>query len=413
MTHELVTEEITTLHPPARKPVLRKPGWLRGVLLGTICLASVCLGAWLLYGPRAKQPTPQGGRGPNAIVAATVEKGAIPITFDALGTVAPLASTTVRTQIAGQLTQIAFHEGQAVQKGHFLAQIDPRPFEFALAQFEGQLRRDQALLRTAEDDLLRYRKLAAQASISKQQAENQEHVVEQFRGTIAIDQALVDKARLDVAYCRIVAPVDGRVGLRQVDLGTYLQTGDANGIVIVTQIRPITVIFSLSQDKLPAVAPRWRRGDKLSVSVFDSGYTMELARGALTAIDNQIDPGTGTVKLRAEFPNEDEALFPNQFVNARLLVEVVQDAALAPAAAIQHGAPGDFVYLVRPDDTVTLRTVKLGPTSGQLVAIVEGLAPGDRIVVDGADRLREGARVVQPRAASTGPTNPAAAQTGG
>ncbi len=322
-----------------------------------------------------------------------LQKGDMPVTLSQLGTVTPLATVTVKTQINGYLTEVAFKEGQMVKKGDFLAQIDPRPYQVALEQAEAQLAKDQALLKNAHLDLERYNTLVAQNSIARQTRDTQVSLVAQDQATVKSDQAQIDVQKLNLAYCRIVSPVTGRVGLRQVDAGNYVQTSDPNGIVVVTQLQPISVIFTLAEDSLPAVMKQVRAGATLSVSAFDRTGTTELGSGTLETVDNQIDTTTGTVKLRAVFDNKAEVLFPNQFVNVRLLVDTMHDTYIVPVSAIQRGAPGTFVYLVSPDNTVTVAKVKLGPGDGQRIAILSGLQLGESVVVDGADRLRDGAKV--------------------
>jgi multidrug efflux system membrane fusion protein len=314
---------------------------------------------------------------------------------------------TVKTQINGQLTEVAFKEGQLVNKGDFLAQIDPRPYQVALAQAEGQLAKDQALLKNAELDLARYKTLVAQNSIARQTLDTQVSTVQQNRGTVQADQALVDTQKLNLTYCRIVSPVGGRVGLRQVDPGNYVQTSDASGIVVITQLQPISVIFTLPEDDLPAVLRRIHAGAALAVTAFDRTGTTRLDSGSLETVDNQIDTSTGTVKLRAVFNNPEQILFPNQFVNIKLLVDTLHGATTVPSAAIQRGAPGTFVYVVKPDDTVAAQPVSLGPSDNRRVAVTNGLAPGQAVVTDGADRLKDGAKV---RLAETG--TPASAGAG-
>jgi multidrug efflux system membrane fusion protein len=351
-------------------------------------------------------PTPAGGRGagaPMAVNTAKVEKGDMQVILNALGTVTPLATVTVRTQINGQLQQIAFTEGQMVKKGDFLALVDPRPYQAALEQAQGTLARDQALLKNAQLDAERYRKLVAEDSIARQQLDTQASLVRQYQGTIVTDQAAVDNAKLNLDYCHIVSPVTGRVGLRQVDQGNYVTAGDANGIVVVTQLQPISVMFTLPEDNVLKISKPLHGGQSLAVTALDRANTTKLATGSLTNIDNQIDTTTGTFKLRAQFANADESLFPNQFVNVQLLVETLHDQMVVPTAAIQRGAPGTFVYAVGPDSTVSVKPVKLGVSQGERQAILSGIEPGDTIVTDGVDRLRDGAKVILPGAQRPAP----------
>ncbi len=331
-----------------------------------------------------------------------------------LGTITSLASVTVQTQIAGTLQTIGFHEGQIVHKGDFLAQIDPRPYEALLAQARGTLAHDQGLLHQAQMDAKRYALLQRQDSIGRQQAEDQQYVVEQYIGSVAADQGMVQTQLVNLAYCRITAPVAGRVGLRQVDAGNYVTpTSLTSGIVVVTQLDPISAIFTLPEDDVPAIQAQLRAGAKLVVQAYDRSNTVHLADGTLETIDNQIDTTTGTVKLRALFANPDFALFPNQFVNLRLIVSTVHGAVVVPNAALQTGAPGSFVYLVQqagaaaadgkpPADTVTVRPVKLGIADSEKTQVLSGLAVGDTVVTDGSDRLREGAKIVLPGARAPG-----------
>ena len=381
--------------------------WGRRLLWLLLVAAIVAATIW--YFPRPQTQPKEGGRGqagaPVPVGVSPVEKGDMPVTLSQLGTVTPLATVTVKTQINGYLTEVAFQEGQMVKKGDFLAQIDPRPYQVALEQAEGQLAKDQALLKNAQLDLVRYNTLVAQNSVATQTRDTQVSLVAQDQAAIKTDQAQVDAQKLNLVYCHIISPVTGRVGLRQVDAGNYVQTSDPNGIVVVTQLQPISVIFTLPEDNLSEVFKRWHAGAVLPVTAYDRTGATELDKGTLNTIDNQIDTTTGTVKLRAMFNNEQWILFPNQFVNVQLTVDTMHDVDIVPSAAIQRGAPGTFVYLAKPDHTVAVQKVKLGPTDGQRIAILSGLEPGESIVTDGADRLRDGAKVT---IASPQPATPAA-----
>jgi multidrug efflux system membrane fusion protein len=369
--------------------------------LGIIVAIGVIVAAYeIVHFARAPQPTNSrfaAGGATQSVGAATIGTGNIRVVVNALGTVTPLATVTVQTQISGQLTEVAFTEGQPVRKGDFLAQIDDRPYVILKAQYEGQLAHDQGLLAQAQRDLVRYQTLLAQKSIAAQQAEDQEFIVQQYQGTVKLDQAQVDTQSLNIAYCHILSPVTGRIGLRLVDPGNYVQTTTASSIAVVTQMQPITVIFAVPEDDLPDIMPQLYAGTALQVTAFDRANVKQLAVGKVSAVDSQIDTTTGTVKVRAQFDNTDGALFPNQFVNVQLLVKTLTNVVTVPTAAIQRGSPngqpGSYVYLVKDDDTVAVQPITTGPTDGSMTAVNSGLSAGQRVVVDGADRLRDGLHV--------------------
>jgi multidrug efflux system membrane fusion protein len=370
-------------------------------IVGAIILIAIAGAGYLIFRAfTGSQPSASASRSqqsaPQSVGAATIGKGDIRVLVNGLGTVTPIATVTVQTQIDGQLTEVAFTEGQMVKKGDFLAQIDPRPYQLLQSQYEGQLARDQGILAQARVDLDRYQKLAEQNSIARQQYEDQIYIVQQDEGTVKLDQAQVDQQKLNVIYCHIVSPVTGRIGLRLIDPGNYVQTSNSTGLAVVTQMQPITVIFPIPEDDLPDVMPQLTAGKTLEVFAYDRANVKMLAVGRVAALDSQIDTTTGTVKVRAQFDNPDNALFPNQFVNAQLLVNTLKDVVTVPTPAIQRGAPGNYVYVINSDNTVSVRTINIGPNDGPMTAVTSGLAPGDRVVVDGTDRLRDGARVIVP-----------------
>lgn len=383
--------------PPRKRPPASTLIWIAAAVLAAILIgwgASKLLPAKSGPGGRGGG---FGGRGQVTVSTARVELGDMPIQFEALGTVTPLATVTVHSRIAGVLQRVDFHEGQMVRVGQRLALVDPRPYRIALKQAQGQLLKDQAALQNAQLDLKRYQTLLAEDSIARQQVDTQAALVKQDQGVVLTDEAAVANAKLNLDYCTITSPVAGRVGLRRVDPGNYVQTGDANGIVAVTEISPIDVVFTLPEDDVPAVTRRLGQGAVLPVSVFDRAGTNQIGQGALAALDNQIDPTTGTVKVKARFANVDGALFPSQFVNVKVLVDSLTSVVLAPTAAIRHGAPGDYVFVLSvADRTAHIRPVKLGPTNGETTAILSGLEAGETVITAGGDRLRDGAHVMLP-----------------
>ena len=406
---------------PPPDPLLDAPPRRRGVYYAVVALMLVAMavGAWWIWGrgetPGAgaaaaakdgKGAPGKGGAGkgggrfgggdPNRaqpVQAVAARVGDIPIVQTGLGTATALRTVTVKPRIDGQLQSVLFTEGQLVKQGDALAQIDPVPLQVALAQAEGQLAQNAAQLNNARLDLERYRKLLEQDSIASQQVDSQAALVRQLEGTVKVGQAQVDNARLQLSYARITAPISGRLGLRQVDAGNMVRQSDTNGIAVITQVDPMGVVFTIPQDSLPRVLARLNAGERPPVEAWDREQKALLASGRLITTDNQIDVATGTVRLKAEFPNSQGKLFPNQFVNVRMVVDVRHGAILVPSAAIQRGNQGTVVYVVKEDSTVTLRPVTPGPTEGQLTAIESGLQAGERVITDGVDRIREGSRV--------------------
>jgi membrane fusion protein, multidrug efflux system len=373
-----------------------KPRSRRRLVL-TSFLVLLCLAAVVWWTRQGSGPQ-QGGGGrngaPMSIVPEVVGKGDIGINLNALGTVTSLATVTVRTQISGYLMRVVFKEGDEVKKGDLLAEIDSRPYEATLAQAKGQLARDEAMLKGAQVDLTRYQGLAAQNAVPHQTLDTQIALVAQDQGTVEADKAAVKSAEVNLQYTRIVSPLDGRVGLRQVDQGNYVTPGDANGLVVITQLQPISVLFTVPEDNLQAISKRIQSGAVLPATAYDRSGANKIADGTLQTFDSQIDQTTGTIKLRAQFPNEDRALFPNQFVNIRLLLDTHKDVTTMSTAGVQRGVPGTFVYLINDDSTVSVRPVQLGITDGDHVEVLSGLKPGERVVIDGADKLRDGAKII-------------------
>ena len=377
--------DVASTAPAVRKSPLR-------LLLILLAVALAGFGIWrFLVQNRTAEKKPEAPV--TQVGAAKTSKGDVKEVLSGLGTVTPLATITVQAQIAGQLLSVGFKEGQIVKKGDFLAQIDARPYQALKAQYEGQLAHDQGVLDQAKLDDQRYATLLKQNSIARQTAEDQTFVVRQNEGQVATDKALIAQQDLDIYYCHIVAPVTGRVGLRLVDPGNYINLPNTNGIVVLAQLEPISVVFVLPEDLIQEVWEAQRSGKDLTVVAYNRSDDREIATGAVESIDNLVDTTTGTVKVRASFPNADLKLFPNQFVNARLQLRTLQGVTIAPVAAVQHGAPGAYVYRIKPDNTVEVRAIKTGVTEGDRVQIVSGLDPGDTVVVDGADRLRDGAKI--------------------
>jgi multidrug efflux system membrane fusion protein len=379
---------------------------MKRILPWLVALAAIAAAGgtgYYFYQQKAAQPPAKGpgkgmgrgGAGANVpVVAVPAITADMPVQLEGLGTVTPVSTVTVRSRVEGELVRLRFKEGDVVRAGDLLAEIDPRTAQVQLAQAEGQLARDRALLTNARVDLDRYKTLFQQDSIARQQLDTQEALVRQYEATVKMDQAAIDNARLQLSYTRITAPIGGRLGLRQVDLGNIVRAGDANGLVVITQLQPITVVFSIPEDSLPAVMKKLKGGERPPVTAFDRSGKVQLAAGSLITVDNQIDPATGTVKLKAQFANEDLQLFANQFVNVRMLVDTRVGATVVPGAAVQRGTPGTFVYAVdKETKAVSVKRVRLGPALGELVAIEEGIAPGTLVVIDGADKLREGAVV--------------------
>lgn len=404
-------------------PAPRSSSFIRSVLPWLFVLALLAAAAWWFWpvasddqagdqaGDQAAQQTAadkpgplgkpgkfgkKGGRGGDqmsTVGVAEVKQQDIPQYLNAIGTVTPISNVIVKPRVDGQLIRVLFKEGQYVNKGDLLAEIDARPYQVQLTQAEGQMARDRALLKNAELDLQRYQTLLAQDSLAKQQLDTQESLVRQYQGAIQTDQGVIDNAKLQLSFTRITAPVSGRIGLRLVDAGNMVSTADATGLLTIAQIKPINVVFSLPQDDLPAVLGPLRKGERLPVSAYARDQKTLLAEGVLSSLDNQVDTTTGTVKLKGEFSNADEALFPSQFVNVRLLTSTLKQVLTVPNNAVLRGAQGDYVYVVKADRTVTVKPVQVLTIEGDITAVRGELQPGQQVVTDGADKLREGAEV--------------------
>lgn len=343
--------------------------------------------------PAAAKPAARPAARPTPVVTATAARGSMGVYLNGLGLATAFNTVTVRSRVDGELIKVAFEEGQLVHAGDLIAKIDPRPYQVQLEQAEGLMSRDQATLNNAKVDLKRYQVLMSQDAIPKQQLDTQMTTVSQAEGAIKGDQAAIDSAKLQLVYCDIHSPITGRIGLRQVDQGNMVHAADATGLAVITQLQPIAVIFNIAEDHLPAVTQKMRAGAKLPVEAWDHDMRKKLATGMLLTIDNQVDQTTGTVRFKGSFPNEDNSLFPNQFVNARLLLETKRNVVIVPAAAIQRSPDSMYVYLVKPDSTVEVRNVVSTLTEGDQAAIDSGLEPGDVVVIDGVDKLQPGSKV--------------------
>ena len=389
---ETATEAMESNHQPENRPILKK--WCVWFLL----LSLIGAGVFAAWKKQQVSPTAAGKPGVKAPALATpvfvspAHKGDMNVYLTGLGSVTPLNSVTVRSRVDGQLMAVHFREGQNVTKGSLLAVIDPRPFQVLLTQAEGQMARDREQLNNARMDLDRYRTLWKQDSIPRQQMDTQEALVRQYEGSVKVDQGQIDSAKLQLTYSRITAPISGRIGLRLVDPGNMVHATDTGGLLTIIQVQPIAVQFPLPEDSLPQVLHKMK-GGRLAVEVFDREMKLKLASGELTTVDNQIDPTTGTVKLKALFANRESELFPNQFVNARLLVDVKKDAIIVPSAAIQKNPQGTFAFVLNQDKTVTMKQIKAGISQGGETCVTEGLKIGEQVVVDGAERLRDGSKV--------------------
>ncbi len=379
--------------------------------LWVLIIAGIVVGVWYFRGVRtpseAANPSApaaagrgRGGAGGSGmgsfsvpVIVAAARQGDLPIYFNGLGTVTAFNTVTVRSRVDGQLINVSFREGQYVHEGDLLAQVDPRPFEVQLEQAQGQLTKDQAQRKDAEANLERYKLLFKEGVIPQQQLDTQAALVGQFDGAIKSDQSQIDNAKLQLTYSRITAPISGRVGLRLVDSGNIVHANDTTGIVVITQLQPIAVLFSLPQDQLPQVITKLRAGVQLNVEAYDRDDTTKIAAGKLLTIDNQIDPTTGTYKLKSIFNNSDNALFPNQFVNVHLLVDTMRNLTIVPASAIQRGPQGTYVYEVGADNTVKIQTVSVALTTANNVGLSGGVNAGDVVVIDGQDKLQDGSKV--------------------
>jgi multidrug efflux system membrane fusion protein len=376
------------------QPSKAKRRWWPWLLVLAVVVGA---GYWLRSGaetrPPAAGPPAKSAMPPVPVVVASARQGDMPVYLTGLGSVTAFNTVTVRSRVDGQLIKVAFQEGQFVNAGDLLAEIDPRPFEVQLTQAQGQLARDAAQLKAAKINLERYQDLVAKQLIATQQVDDQAATVGQYEGVVTMDQGAIDNAKLQLVYSRITAPISGRIGLRLVDVGNMVHATDQNGLLVITQVQPIAVLFTMPEDNLPPILTKLRAGEQLTVEAYDRAGQTKLAEGALLTVDNQIDQSTGTTRMKAVFQNQDNALFPNQFVNVRLRLDVRKGAIIAPVAAIQRGPQGTFAYVVNADQTVEVRPVTVGPMTSTDAAIEQGLSAGEVVVVDGVDKLRAGSSV--------------------
>jgi multidrug efflux system membrane fusion protein len=394
---------------PETPPEPKRRRWLWAVVIGVAVLLAVVLSARASQQRKAKAAAAKKEAASRAIpvTGAAAKTGSLGVYITGLGTVTALNTVTVRSRVDGQLNRVSFREGQIVHEGDLLAEIDPRPFQVQLVQAEGQKAKDEATLQNARVDLARYEVLVKEDSVSRQQLDTQAATVRQLEASIKSDEGQVESARLNLVYCHITAPISGQVGLRLVDVGNMVHASDPNGLIVLTQLQPITVVFTIPADRLPQVLQQMRAGKKLEVDAYDRELKNRLSVGSLLAVDNQIDATTGTVRIKAIFDNEASALYPNQFVNARLLVDTLEGTTLVPVAAIQRSPQETFVYVVKQDSTVDLRPVVVQLTEGDEAAIQKGISPGEVVVVEGVDKLQPGSKVAVAAPGSPAPVPPA------
>jgi len=396
-----MTPKTVDAPPPVHKVEVKTAKKRR--ILPWIVLLAIAGGATYLF-PKITQMAPQqtgkkgGGKGgdpnrPVPVVAAAAKRGDMPVYLNGLGSVQAFYTVQLRTRVDGQIMKVYFQEGQLVKEGDPLIEIDPRPFQVQREQAEAQQAHDDALLANAKLDLQRYEVLFSQEAIPKQTLDTQTATVNQIQATLKSDQAAIDNAQLQLTYAHIISPITGRIGLRQVDPGNIVHASDSNALAVITQLQPIAVIFNIPEDSLPSVTKKIAAGVKLPVFAYDRDLKTRLASGTLETIDNQIDQTTGTVKFKGVFENKDLSLFPNEFVNARLLLDTQRGATIIPTAAIQRSPQSTFVYVVKDDNTVEVRNIAVGITEGDEASINSGLEPGDRVVIDGIDKLQEGSKV--------------------